>query len=245
MADDWFTDETPAAEAATSEPSAPLALVPTTERAETDDWFTTSGPTLTETAAPQPIRRVGRREPVPTPSQRPLWPLIAAIGAAGAIMVGGGVIAVSSMTPDAAPQPPTPVAATTTPAADPKLWCSAMAPGEVATVTSPDPGTATIAGFDAAYYERRDAALARAWVAPDARVGSVEELGAGIATVPTGTSHCVITAKQAPGLYNVDVFTRAPHGGALQRYRQTITTVDSTSSPKGALITSIIAREGK
>ena len=119
-------------------------------------------------------------------------------------------------------------------------WCVGLGSGEPASVDSSDPGAAAIAGFEWGYYVARDGARARDHVAPDARVGSAERLEReGIAKLPVGTTHCVLTKQAADGLYIVDVWERRPDG-STRHFPQTIRTrVDGDR----ALITSITVRE--
>lgn len=124
-------------------------------------------------------------------------------------------------------------------------WCAGLAPGEPATVDSPDPGAAAIAGFEDAYYGARDGAKARTFVAENARVGSAEVLTRGITeSIPVGTTHCVVANRTGEGAYAVDLFERRPDG-ATTRYRQVVTTVALSGSPTGEVITGISKRMGQ
>ncbi|MFD6401150.1 hypothetical protein [Nocardia sp. NPDC060249] len=248
--DDWFdtdvtsdvgdTDET-----THSDPTAARALSVVNNTDSDDDWFTA--------AAPEPAAPTTAEIPTPRTASAPARRrgVVVAVGALAALLAlaGGAAVLVAAAMPGdtqnlTIPESATPTLVPATPTPAPP-WCSGLAAGEPASTSASDPGAATIAGFETAYYERRDAGLARSYVAADAHVGSIEELGAGIASVPSGTRHCVLTTRLQPGLYAVDLFTRTAVGGALEQIRQTITTVDSPTGPKGALITSISAREGK
>jgi len=146
------------------------------------------------------------------------------------------------------PAPP-PAAATGPTAAPVPPWCHSFAAGDTVSTSAADNGLAAIAAFEDAYYgatstegARASAEAARAHVAVDAQVGSVDDLAAGIASVPIGTDHCVLASTVHPGLYRVDIFARQPDGH-LDHFKQTIATVSHPDAPHGALITSIIARE--
>lgn len=135
--------------------------------------------------------------------------------------------------------------AATVPASAEDLWCAGLAPGEPATVDSPDPGAAAIAGFEDAYYGARDGAKARTFVSENARVGSAEVLTRGIAeSIPVGTTHCVVVKRTGEGAYAVDLFERRPDGATTQ-YRQVVTTVGKSGSPTGEVITGISKRVGQ
>lgn len=133
---------------------------------------------------------------------------------------------------------------TTTGRAEPEpadtAWCAGLGAGTPASVDAADPGEAAIAGFERAYYVLRDGARAREHVAPDARVGSAEQIGKGIAQIPVGTTHCVLVRKATDGAYAVDVFERRPDGSTTH-YPQTVLTV---TTPEGTRITAITPREG-
>ncbi|WP_194838484.1 hypothetical protein [Nocardia sp. XZ_19_369] len=229
MSDDWFDDPT--------DPPAPSLSV--VSSGDDEDWFTASPvDPAPQTGAPPPAR-LRRRPRLRAPSIAFAAAVTTVAGAAIAlalVLVPTDTPPAASLSPAVAAPPP--VSTSTTP------WCADLAGGEPISVTSPDRGMAAIAAFEQAYYGRRNAAAARAHVAPDARVGTVEELAAGIATVPAGTTHCVLAQQIQPGIYAVDLFARL--GGArLDRYPQTITTIDAADAPSGALITSILPREAK
>ncbi|SDE20976.1 hypothetical protein [Rhodococcus tukisamuensis] len=184
-------------------------------------------------------------------------PAIAAV----ALLVAGGVFAAVTLGDRSGPSEDSAVAAAeqsgvgvgadesgwaaTVPASAEDLWCAGLAPGEPATVDSPDPGAAAIAGFEDAYYGARDGAKARTFVAENARVGSAEVLTRGITeSIPVGTTHCVVVKRTGEGAYAVDLFERRPDG-ATTRYRQAVTTVGKSGSPTGEVITAISRREGQ
>ncbi|WP_433717295.1 hypothetical protein ACQP2U_43195 (plasmid) [Nocardia sp. CA-084685] len=245
--DDWFatpdteldttttssTDPVPTAAAAT-----PALSVVTEDDA---DWFDTVAPPARVSTSPPPRRAkpAGRNRNSVLAVAAAVAALVAVTAIVVAVVVGALIHEDSTEITLPSTSVPAPPANTVTPP-----WCTGLAAGEPAAVSSPDPSIATIAAFEQAYYGARNAAAARAYVSTDARVGSVEELAAGIATVPAGTTHCVLAARIQPGLYAVDLFARRSVGGQLDHYPQTITTIDAASAPQGALITSILAREG-
>lgn len=255
--DDWFSDpdsdDTSPVAATSASPGVALSVVhnhdPDPVDTESSDWFDAipSPPLAVEgeqpaTAPAHPSR--GRRSARSPRLGRTGHVLVYAVVTILALGVAAAVV-ISSVLPDgndtAMSLPPSSTAPSTTPGPDTE-WCSRLAAGTVISEGSTDHGEAAIAGFEAGYYIARDAARARTNVAPDARVGSVQDLAAGINTVPTGTTHCVIAKQVAPGIFAVDIFARHPDG-VLDHHPQTITTVDAPQAPHGALITSIEPRE--
>lgn len=241
MSDDWF-DDNPTPATAPGEPDTAVALsIVATEPGEQDgDWFTAPLPVIEPTAPAAPARTARWRE-----WRRPSFAMLGLGAAAVVTVLGAGAAIAVRLTAGPAPEPvpdagtPAPVATTTT-----EPWCAGMGPGDAATPSSTDAGAAVIASFERAYFHDRDAGAARKFVAADARVGSAEELAAGIASIPAGTTGCVLVRKTSEGLYSVDLFSRAPNG-ALEQYRQTITTITAPAATPGALITGIVPREQK
>ncbi|WP_157116501.1 hypothetical protein [Nocardia vaccinii] len=101
-----------------------------------------------------------------------------------------------------------------------------------------DTGPHAILGFDYAYFVLRDGAAARNFVAPTAAVGPADQIQAGIATVPTGTQHCLSITVDGPDRYHVEVTTR--HGrDAPQIYQQIVTTATTAGHVLITAITSV------
>ncbi|MGV9836471.1 hypothetical protein ACWDUL_20110 [Nocardia niigatensis] len=261
--DDWFVDSTdisapPAGEAASGGDGAPAASLSVVRAAEPgEDWFTGSP---ADPTPPPPLPGMNPAQPVRRRTSRRRWwpssPLArAGVAATATTTVLIAIIAAISGLRPAGHPVTAPPAATTTPAkttptvtattAPAGMWCAGLGEGTTATATSPDPGMAVIAAFETAYYTTRDAGAARKLVTPDGRVGTVDELSAGIATVPPGTSPCVLVTRLDTGLYAADVFARHPSGGEFDHFRQTITTTADPQAPQRQLITSITERDTK
>jgi hypothetical protein len=121
-------------------------------------------------------------------------------------------------------------------------WCDGFAKGDPITPQSSDPGSAAIAGFEAAFYAR-DGLKARSFGAANTQLGSAEQIAAGAAQIPENTEHCVLASQAGEeGTYSVDIFERRPDGTSVQ-YRQSIVT---TPAPDGsARIVAITTREGQ
>ncbi|WP_107661064.1 hypothetical protein [Nocardia suismassiliense] len=232
MSDDWF-DESPDP---TYAPTPSLSVVSRHEQ-DDQDWFDTSPEPATPApeASKPPVARLRRR-----PRRRPPLPvvIIGALTATGTIVVCAAML----MRP-ASPAPPNLADPTTTAATSSavKPWCTEIGAGQPVSMTATEPGLAAIAAFEKAYYLDRDAVTARLHVAADARVGSVDQLKAGIDTVPAGTTHCVLATPVQPGMWSVELYTRRPDG-TLEHFPQTITTIAAATAPKGALITAILPR---
>ncbi len=101
-----------------------------------------------------------------------------------------------------------------------------------------DTGTHAILGFDYGYFVLRDAAAARSFVAPTATVRPVDQIQAGIATVPVGTQHCLSITADGPDRYHVEVTTRHGHD-APQIYQQIVTTATTAGHVLITAITSV------
>lgn len=187
-------------------------------------------PEVTESAAVE----VSPRPPAPPVgesrirSRRALWLSLGGLGfvgivVAGAVLVfrpaGGGdeslVDGMSTMlttTSEASTAPETTAAAEPAPAVDPAACPESNEPG---TWSGRRPGGSAngvdaIFGFQHAYYVERSAAAARTLTAPDAAVGSVEKLQAGIDTIPVGATHCLRITETAPDTYRVVLTQRSP-----------------------------------
>ncbi|MFD4295374.1 hypothetical protein ACFWQG_19385 [Rhodococcus sp. NPDC058532] len=188
-------------------------------------------------ASPRAVDAVEAEEPAPARRRwrRGVLPVTAA-----AVLVVGGVAAAGLALNAADRSPPGTAPSTAAAAPDELAWCAGLGAGHPADLDAADPGEAAIAGFERAYYVLRDGARAREHVAPDARVGSAEQIGRGIAEIPVGTTHCVLVKRATDGAYAVDVFERRPDG-SIQHYPQTVLT---GSTPDGTRITAITPREG-
>ncbi|MGW4368089.1 hypothetical protein ACWEKT_20840 [Nocardia takedensis] len=132
----------------------------------------------------------------------------------------------------------TPLASTSAPAAA----CTGLS-GAVVTDTAGDPHSmaGVIAAFEHAYYQRRDAEAALRLVAPEA--GLVPEaLAAGIASIPTGSTHCVAITPVAEATAEVHLVERHPDGARID-YLQLIN-VRATTPTGGDLVISNIQKRG-
>ncbi|MEU2039702.1 hypothetical protein [Nocardia niwae] len=90
--------------------------------------------------------------------------------------------------------------------------------GTGSTASGPD----VILAFQHAYYVTRSGAVARSLTVPDAAVPPVAVIDAGIASVPTGTQHCVMITPMLDGRYDV-VITELRPDSANRTYRQFVT----------------------
>ncbi|WP_430336152.1 hypothetical protein [Rhodococcus sp. ACT016] len=215
------------------------------------DWAAgASAPTV-------PIRQ--ERAPLGAPPSQPRFPWLrrrrgaVAVAVSAGVLVIGGPSAVIAVVGSASPDEVTPISSLVTestssapqpeaaPAALETPWCAGRTGGHPVALDSADPGLAAIAGFENAYYVDRDGFRARRFVAENARVGSAERIGQGIAQIPVGTEHCVLASRVSNGVYAVDLFERRPDTTS-EHYRQTITTAPA---PHGAVITAISSREGQ
>ncbi|NKR53074.1 hypothetical protein GS481_02745 [Rhodococcus hoagii] len=161
-------------------------------------------------------------------SRRALWLSLGGLGfvgmvVAGAVLVfrpsaGGdetlvdGMATMLTTTPESSSAPETSAAVESAPAVDPAACAESNEPG---TWAGRRPGGSAnsvdaIFGFQHAYYVERSAAAARMLTAPDAAVGSVEKLQAGIDTIPAGTTHCLRITETAPEIYRVVLTQRTP-----------------------------------
>lgn len=83
-------------------------------------------------------------------------------------------------------------------------------------------GPGVIAAFEHAYYVTRSGTAVRALAAPDTSLPTTEKIQAGIDTVPTGTTHCVLITPIAAGIYSVALTEMRP-GQPPAQFPQTIT----------------------
>ncbi|MET8650803.1 hypothetical protein [Nocardia aurea] len=98
-------------------------------------------------------------------------------------------------------------------------------------------GPETILAFQHAYYVSRSGAAARALTTEDAAVPTAEVIGAGIASIPPGTQHCVLITPLADGRFDV-VITELRPAAVARTYRQFVTVA---AGPNGMAITRIAA----
>ncbi|MFC9895699.1 hypothetical protein ACFVMC_18600 [Nocardia sp. NPDC127579] len=172
----------------------------------------------------QLVDRSGGRSPLP----RWLVPLagslfaVAVLGAAFFVFQGGSdprsVAANTSTQVDIAPASATPSAS-----ACPNERVGNRIQGNG--VGSADSGPGAIFAFQYAFYVDRSAEKARALIAPDAAVSSIEALQQGIDSVPTGTTHCVAVTESAfVGQYIVVVTEHRPDGHAFTYNAQLVVT---------------------
>ncbi|MGQ4596365.1 hypothetical protein [Nocardia sp. R6R-6] len=98
---------------------------------------------------------------------------------------------------------------------------------------SADSGPDVILAFQHAYYVARSGAVARSSTAPDAAVPPVAVIDAGIASVPVGTTHCVMITAMLDGRYDV-VITELRPDSANRTYRQFVTV--ATSAGRSSIV---------
>lgn len=84
-------------------------------------------------------------------------------------------------------------------------------------------GPGVIAAFEHAYYVTRSGTAVRELTTPDASLPAQEKIQAGIDTVPTGTTHCVLITPISTGIYSVALTEMRP-GQPPTQFPQTITT---------------------
>ncbi|BDT94723.1 hypothetical protein IFM12275_46990 [Nocardia sputorum] len=101
--------------------------------------------------------------------------------------------------------------------------------GTGSTASGPD----VILAFQHAYYVTRSGAVARSLTVPDAAVPPVAVIDAGIASVPTGTQHCVMITPMLDGRYDV-VITELRPDSANRTYRQFVTV--ATTDDEAAIV---------
>lgn len=102
-------------------------------------------------------------------------------------------------------------------------------------VGSTDSGPEVILAFQHAYYVTRSGTTARGVTAPDATVTSAELINAGIATVPEGTTHCVLITPLPDGRFDVVISETRPNS-TMRTYRQFV----SVAGPPGAVLITAI-----
>ncbi|MFX0581125.1 hypothetical protein [Nocardia nepalensis] len=116
-------------------------------------------------------------------------------------------------------------------------WRDTDAADAVQPLVLNDSGPQAITAFEASYYVARDAGQARAVVSSDAAVPSIDQIQAGIDSVPPGTTYCVQIHPLESGQYLVELTEIRP-GQAGMTWRQRISTIEIDGH---AMITSIAA----
>lgn len=160
----------------------------------------------------------------------------AAVAAAVAV-VAAGAITVGQLTADHSAAEPAPSTDIEDPASDNGLPVLNL-PAEPEPAAAADPeatsecradrgdqrsGPGVIAAFNYAYYNRRDAAAARALATPTSTVTPVPELQTFIDKLPQGTNYCLRTVELSEGVFLVDLSVMRPDM-PVERGTQTVTT---------------------
>ncbi|WP_280368789.1 hypothetical protein [Nocardia abscessus] len=220
-----------------STPAALQAVAPDTGTADGDDhaWRWLDRP------AEEPPQPRNRRTARPTAR---LGRIGIALGTAlvAVVVLVAVVIRWGSHKPDTSGVAPTALAGPPTTTAVLAAACTGLS-GDVVTDTAGDPRTmaGVIAAFEHAYYQRRDAEAALRLVAPEA--GLVPEaLAAGIASIPTGSTHCVAITAVAETTAEVHLVQRHPDGSRID-YLQLINVRAGTPN-SGDLVISNIQKRG-
>lgn len=77
-------------------------------------------------------------------------------------------------------------------------------------------GIAVVRALEHAYYVTRDGQAVRDLMAPDAPVGTAEQIQSGIDTIPVGTRYCLASSQVAATLYSVVVTEHRPNGDTVE-----------------------------
>ncbi|MGF6886318.1 hypothetical protein ABIA39_000285 [Nocardia sp. GAS34] len=198
---------------------------PVPELTDQDTWFIPPSDPVAEDAPVRTHRRV-RRVPVRA------WAALAACAA----VVFGVLAAVLDPTHPPGSRAGKP-ASTASPRTSPRVSgaCAGLS-GTVVTDRAGDPATVAgvIATFEAAYYDTRSGEQAARLLAPEAGI-TPQALGAGIASIPAGTTHCVSITLIAPATADVHLAEVHPDGTRVD-YLQLINT---RPTPGGMLITHV------
>ncbi|MEU7765061.1 hypothetical protein AB0B25_08055 [Nocardia sp. NPDC049190] len=208
-------------------PAQPVALQPVppvTDDADLDggigwQWITPQPPPSTT--------RSGRSQ-VP----RRVWVGLTAGLVVAAVLIGAGINSATDR-PDTAMPIPTLTAGPPTP---PSGGACAGLSGHTVTYAAGDTHSmaGVIAAFEHAYYVQRSSEAAMQLVAPEAGLSS-EAVSAGIASIPTGTTHCVGITPIAEGAAEVHLVERHPDGLRID-YLQLI---NIRQDPSNTVITNI------
>lgn len=158
---------------------------------------------------------------------------------AGSVAAGAWAIGSMSSTTSTSSRPNTPAATPTgehaptaaaAPTADPTDPCPDTTNGKVTTGDDEGDvvgGAEVIKRFNFAYYTWRSGIRAHEVVAPDAQVGSVADLEAGIKTIPAGTTFCLSVTDRGEGLWAVELAHNTPDPADRRVWFQLVQTVDN------------------
>ncbi|MDV7136766.1 hypothetical protein [Williamsia muralis] len=116
------------------------------------------------------------------------------------------------------------------PTADPADPCPETTTGAVTTGDDQGDvvgGAAVIKRFNFAYYVWRSGAKAREVVAPNALVGTVQQLDDGIRSIPEGSTFCLSITDRGEGLWAVQLTQNTPNPADRKVWHQLVQTVDS------------------
>ncbi|WP_040703644.1 MULTISPECIES: hypothetical protein [Nocardia] len=177
------------------------------------------------------------------PTARLRW-----LGIAAGLAVVAAVATILAVFRSGATEPDTAVAhsavlaAPPTTSATPAPACTGLS-GEVVTDGAGDRRSLSgvVAAFEYAYYQLRDAAAALGLVAPEAGL-VFDALAVGIASIPTGSTHCVAISPIAPTTAEVHLVERHPDGTRID-YLQLIN-VRPADQAGGDLVISNIQKRG-
>ncbi|WP_067666081.1 hypothetical protein [Nocardia miyunensis] len=177
---------------------------PTNSRGGVPDEFPSAEPD----SAPEPVHRTRRRMPLRG------WLLAAAVLALAVGAITAGIAEVTRKPTTVAPPPisaaPRPtVTATSGPA------CAGLS-GPAGTIVTDQGGdrdtlSGVIAAFEFGYYAQRSVAAVTPLLAPDAGLDPAR-LAAGIASIPTGTRHCVAITPLSGNAADVHIVEVHPDG---------------------------------
>lgn len=183
------------------------------------------------------------RQPRRRGSRRGLLIAVTVFVVVVAASVGAGVWALQSMssstsTPAASAIPSAPVQVidsiatqpSSPPTADPADPCPETTTGAVTTGDDQGDvvgGAAVIKRFNFAYYVWRSGAKAREVVAPNALVGTVQQLDDGIRSIPEGSTFCLSITDRGEGLWAVQLTQNTPNPADRKVWHQLVQTVDS------------------
>ncbi|WP_433664637.1 hypothetical protein ACQPW1_22360 [Nocardia sp. CA-128927] len=171
----------------------------------------------------------GKRRGLP----RPAWIALGGVGVLAAVLVVGGAVSVNREQPAVAV--PTMTAAPPASTIPASTACTGLSGATVTdSVSGDDPTTRAITQFEHAYYVERSSDAALSLLAPEAGI-TPEPLGAGIASIPLGTRHCVAITPIAPTVADVHLAELHPDGQRLD-YLQVI---NVRLTAEGAVITNI------
>ncbi|WP_433635579.1 hypothetical protein [Nocardia sp. CA-120079] len=198
------------------------------------DWFDAAAGTrgsemlLVSAPAPRRVRRFQRRTARPGTTRVVLGAVTSVALIVGAVAAFGGGAEDGSNKP-AAPLASPPALSSLSPSSAEPVDPSACGPSTDAGVVRGNgaggtgSGPEAILAFEHAYYVARSGEQARAVVAADAAVSTVERLQTGIDSVPLGTTYCVTVREQSPATFAIELSEMRP-GLPKTVYQQQITT---------------------